>query len=139
MNYRNEQEIHEAIHAADDALQALRAADSSLSGASSWGLWDMLGGGFISTMLKHDKIDQARREMDEARKALNRFRNELADLGRTIEFDIDLGGFLRFADYFFDDFVSDWMVQSKIAQARQKVQQAMSVVDDIRSRLWKML
>ena len=56
---QNQQEIHEAICAADDALEALRRADRSLSSASSWGLWDMFGGGFLSTMMKHGKMDDA--------------------------------------------------------------------------------
>lgn len=135
----NQREIHEAIHAADDALIALRDAQKSLSGARNWGLWDIFGGGFLQTMMKHSKIDQAKQEMEQARKALNRFKNELADLGQTIEFDIDMGGFLRFADYFFDDVFSEWMVQSKIGKAREKVDQAISAVEDIRGRLWKML
>ena len=60
---QNQQEIHEAICAADDALEALRRADRSLSSASSWGLWDMFGGSFLSTMMKHGKMDDAQREI----------------------------------------------------------------------------
>ena len=139
MNYRDEKEIHEAINAADGALLALRDAQKSLSDAGGWGLWDMFGGGFLSTMLKHNKMDQAKREIAEAQKALNRFKNELADLGQSIDLNIDLSGFLRFADYFFDGFLADVMVQSKISEAKNKVGQAISMVEDIKSRLWRML
>lgn len=135
----NSQEIHEAINAADDALVALRNAEKSLSSAGGWGIWDMLGGGFLSTMMKHGKMDQARRELEEAKAALRRFRKELADLNGTIEINIDTGDFLRFADYFFDGLVADWMVQSKIRQGQRQVQEAIRRVEDVRRKLWAML
>lgn len=136
---QNPQEIHEAINAADDALIALRSAERSLAAAGGLGLWDMLGGGFLASFFKHNKIDQAQHEIEQARIALQRFRNELADLNRAADFDLDVGSFLRFADYFFDDIFSDVLVQSKISQGRRQVQQAISQVDEIRRQLWAML
>lgn len=135
----DKKEIHEAINAADDALIALRNAEKSLSSAGSWGLWDMFGGGMFSTFLKHDKINRAQSELEEARNRLRTFRNELADLGRTVDFNLDIGGFLQFADYFFDDFFSDWMVQSKIRKGQDQVRKAIHEVENIRGKLWRML
>ena len=136
---QNQQEIHEAICAADDALEALRRADRSLSSASSWGLWDMFGGGFLSTMMKHGKMDDAQREIEQARACLRRFSREVADVSGVEALDIDVGGFLQFADYFFDGFVADWMVQSKIGKGRKQVRQAIHQVERIRNKLWSML
>ena len=140
MNHiQNPQEIHEAINAADDALDALRRAEASLRSAGNWGIFDMLGGGFLTDLFKHGKIDQAQTELQEARAALMRFRNELADIGRTADLDLDMGDFLRFADYFFDGLLADWMVQSKIRQGQKKVQQAIIHIENIRRQLWAML
>lgn len=136
---RNQQEIHEAINAADDALIALRSAEKSLSGAGNWGIWDIMGGGFLSTFFKHNKMDQAQRELEEARSALRRFKSELADLGRTADFNLNVDGFLRFTDYFFDDIFSDLMVQSKIRQGQQQIRRAIQQIEDIRRQLWNML
>lgn len=135
----NPQEIHEAIHAADDALIALRSAEESLAMASGLGIWDMLGGGFFSSLIKHSKIDQAQREIENARAALRRFRSELADLNQAADFDLDVSGFLRLADYCFDDIFSDLMVQSRIRRGRRQVQQAIAQIEEIRARLWRML
>lgn len=135
----NPQEIHEAIHAADDALIALRSAEESLAMASGLGIWDMLGGGFFSSLIKHSKIDQAQREIENARAALRCFRSELADLNQAADFNLDVSGFLRFADYCFDDIFSDLMVQSKIRRGRRQVQQAIAQIEEIRARLWCML
>lgn len=133
------QEIHEAICAADEALDALRRAENSLSSAGSWGIFDILGGGFFSTMFKHGRLDQAQAELEEAKAALQRFRRELADLDRSIDIDLDVGDFLRFADYFFDGMIADWMVQSKIRQGQKQVQQAIRQIEGIRAQLWRML
>ena len=136
---QNQQEIHEAICAADDALEALRRADKSLSSAGNWGIWDMFGGGFLSTMIKHGKMDDAQREIEQARACLRRFSREVADVSGVEALDLDVGGFLQFADYFFDGFVADWMVQSKIRSAQQQLRQAIRQVERIRSKLWSML
>ena len=136
---RREQEIHEAIAAADDALYALERAQKSLSSAGTWGIFDMLGGGFFTSIFKHGKLDQAQAELEEARAALHRFSSELADVDREVDLQIDIGEFLRFADFFFDGFVADWMVQSKIRNAERQVKQAIYKVENIRRQLWSML
>ena len=70
----------------------------------------MFGGGFISTMVKHSKMDQAKQNMEEARNDLRNFSRELNDVNMTCHLDIETGDFLSFADWFFDGFVVDWMV-----------------------------
>ena len=93
----------------------------SLDSAESWGTWDMLGGGLFTTMAKHGHIDDARAGIDHAQRALSRFRTELADV-RDMELpQVQIGEFATFADYFFDGFFMDWMVQSKIQDAQEGV------------------
>lgn len=55
-------EIQEAIEAADVALDHLERAKRCLSSASGWGLFDTLGGGFISGLIKHSKMSDAEPE-----------------------------------------------------------------------------
>ena len=49
----NIKEIDEAINAGNRALNALNDAQSNLSMARGMGVWDMLGGGLISGVIKH--------------------------------------------------------------------------------------
>ena len=139
MNSYYSTEIDEAIVAGKRAITALDRAESALSGARSFGIWDMFGGGFLSTMMKHGRMDDAQREIEQARACLRRFSREVADVSGVEALDIDVGGFLQFADYFFDGFVADWMVQSKIGKGRKQVQQAIHQVERIRNKLWSML
>ena len=48
---------------------------------------------------------------------------------------MEVGGFLSFADFFFDGFVADYLVQSKIASAREQVDDAIEIVENILSSL----
>ena len=134
-NYR---EIQEAVAAGERALDSLRAAEKSLNSAGGWGLIDMFGGGMFSTMIKQSKINDARGELEAARYALRSFEKELQDVSRAVDLRIDIGSFLSFADFFFDNFFVDWMVQSKIDQAKSQVSQAIRQVEGILTELRRM-
>ena len=114
MGYDIEKEKREAIEAGQRALSSLRIAKENLNSAKNWGLVDMFGGGFFSTMLKHSKMDQARQNMEQAKYDLRNFSRELNDVNMACNLNINTGDFLSFADYFFDGFVVDWMVQDRI-------------------------
>ena len=58
---------HAALTAADDILQ-------SLSTAEDWGTMDMFGGGFLSTMFKHEAIDEAQGKVEGLQFALRKFK-----------------------------------------------------------------
>ena len=95
-------EIREAIDAADAALKHLGNAADMLDDAGRWGIVDMLGGGLITTLLKHRKISDAQDEIDEAKRALRIFVKELDDVDEATGLNVELGSGLQFADIFFD-------------------------------------
>ena len=105
MGYDIEKEKREAIEAGRRALNSLQTAKENLNSAKNWGLADMFGGGFFTTMLKHSKMDQAKRNMEQAKYDLRNFSRELNDVNMVCNLNIDTGDFLSFADYFFDGFI----------------------------------
>ena len=131
MAYDLEKEKREAIEAGNRALRRLREAQNNLNSAKNWGIWDMFGGGFISTMAKHSKMDRAKQNMEQARYDLKNFSRELNDVNIACHLDIETGDFLSFADWFFDGFVVDWMVQDRINQASRQVTEAIRRVEGI--------
>lgn len=133
------QEIHEAINAADNALSHLHAAKNCLGSAGNWGVMDMIGGGFFSTLMKRSKMNSAEQELESARSALRHFATELKDVNNILDINIQVGDFLSFADYFFDGIVADWMVQKKINEASNQVTEAIGKVNQIRSQLQSLL
>ncbi len=64
-----------------------------------------------------------------------RFENELRDVQDMNYLNVEISGFLTFADFFFDGLLSDLLVQSKIADARAKVDDAIYRVQNIVYRL----
>ena len=86
MGYDIEKEKREAIEAGRRALNSLSAAKENLNSAKNWGLVDMLGGGFFSTMLKHSKMDQAKQNMDQAKYDLRNFSRELNDVNMACDY-----------------------------------------------------
>lgn len=135
MDQQRDIEIREAIEAGRNALRSLQAAEQNLGSAGNWGIADMLGGGFITTMMKHSKIDDASEYMERARGDLRRFQKELRDIQVNTDFNLDIGDFLKFADFFFDGFIADYMVQSKIRDAERQIQEAKLRVENILTQL----
>ena len=135
MAYDLEKEKREAIVAGQRALNSLRAAQNELNSAKNWGLWDMFGGSFFSTMIKRSKMDAAKQNMEQAKYDLQDFSRELRDVSISCNLEIETVGFLSFADWFFDSFLVDWMVQDQINKARDQVEQAIWQVENILRQL----
>jgi hypothetical protein len=110
-------ELQEAIDAGKAVLTGVDAVIDSLRSAKNWGTWDMIGGGLISTAVKHSRIDRARASAHQVQQLLRSFQRELADVGATSDITIDIGSFATFADYFLDGLIVDWIVQSRIANS----------------------
>ena len=117
--YTEKKEISEAILSGEKALEGLKRAIDSLQNAQNWGTFDLVGGGFIATAIKHSKIDEAKSDIIEVQNNLNRFRRELSDtsLSSNENMIVEMDAFTGFADYFFDNLITDWIVQSKINQS----------------------
>ena len=124
MAYNFEKEKREAIDAGNKALESLRTAKENLDRAHNWGLFDMFAGGLISSLAKRSKMNQARQHMEQAKWDLRNFSEELKDVNMISHLDIETDDFLSFADWFFDGFFVDWMVQDRINTARDQVEEA---------------
>ncbi|MDD6449003.1 MAG: hypothetical protein PUF78_04700 [Lachnospiraceae bacterium] len=129
--YDRDKEIREAVGAGERALSSLREAERQLNSAGNWGLVDIFGGNTISGLMKHMKVNNASRCVDDARRDLAVFRNELGDIRGIEGLNVDIDGFLTFADFFFDGFVADIFVQSKIREGQRQVKEAIRRVKDI--------
>lgn len=132
-------EMKEAIEAGERALSSLRMAQNQLNGARNWGIFDMFGGGLFSSMIKHSKMNDASRCMEDAKRNLQIFQRELKDVNVPMNLRMEVGSFLSFADFFFDGFVADYLVQSKIAEAREQVDDAICMVENILRNLKQQL
>lgn len=93
---------------------ALRALDS----AENWGVVDMMGGGMMTTMMKRDRMNQAKCAMTEIEYLLRKFRAELSDIAGADTVGADkFGTEWSMMDYLFDGFLIDYLVQQEITES----------------------
>ena len=122
-------ELREAMSAGNAVLNSLNHAFSALRGAERWGTVDLLGGGILTTVVKHGRVDEARSSMHQAQQHLRRFHRELGDLESDVSVGIPIRGFETFADYFFDGLIADWVVQSGIRSSLDRTLEMRNRVD----------
>ena len=130
-----EKERDEALDAGYAALSSLREARDMLGSARGWGIYDtFFKGGWISGLIKHSKMNDAESCIQQARYDLVRFNEELQDLN-LMGINLKTGDLLGFADIFFDGFLADILMQSRIKEACNQVDNAISRVQSLVNEL----
>ena len=128
-------ELEEALCAGRYAEQIADSILKKLSGAESWGTWDLLGGGLLADVAKHGYLDEAQGLVERLQGALRRFKTELSDVEIIADMQVNIEGFLRFADYFFDGLFADWSVMNRISEAQGQVKRVKSQINSLLGKL----
>lgn len=128
-------EIEEAIEAGQAVIRSLSNTLSSLDNAKNWGAVDMFGGGFLSDMAKHSNLNQARQQGVKTQRLMSRFNTELADVKLKTQINIEISQLTKFADLFFDGFLVDFLVQSKINKSYDQVLKVKKQVQQVLAQL----
>jgi len=128
-------ELREAVRAGVAAFDFAERILSGLHNAMNWGTWDLMGGGLVADVAKYSYLDQAQREIGYLQSQLRKFKTELADVAIHADIEINVDGFLRFADCFFDGLFADWAVMDRISESRKQVQNTSDEIADVLSRL----
>lgn len=116
-----------------EARHHLEKALDELGSARGWGLWDILGGGFLSTLIKHGHMDDAEAHIREAQRLLE-MAGPLNDQARR-QFREKDHRFARLADWLFDGTMSDLYMQSCIADRRRAVERMLEQVERLEEAL----
>ncbi|SIT87198.1 hypothetical protein [Edaphobacillus lindanitolerans] len=127
-------EIEEAIHAGREAQRVLDSAVDQLGNAEGMSMWDtFLGGGMVVTAMKYSSINSSDDKIHRAQRALRRFQSELADVENfdTARLTVNKRDFLNFSDFFFDNMFTDWMVHSRITDAKSQLDGVLADVERI--------
>ena len=132
---QREKELSEAITASERVLDHLYEAETNLKNAKSWGVLDIVGGGFVSTFVKREYMETAQRELWAANSAIQVLNNEIDDVERVAHIDIDTSGVLAFADFFFDGLLADVLVQAQISDVRNQVIDTINRIQNLRNYL----
>ena len=83
-------------------------------------------------------MSEAEECLERARDAMQVFRRELNDVYLPADIHIETSDFLSFADFFFDGFLADYLVQSRINKTRKQINEAIIKIGEILVTLKKM-
>ena len=132
-------EIREAIICCDRVLDQIFIAKGELKGAKNWGIFDMLGGGFLTGMVKHSKMRQAQSAMTDITSELKVLQRELHDVSDTMEIRMKNTDLDMVLDLFFDNIFTDWNTQSKIGAALKDLEELESDILRLKQTLTALL
>ena len=131
-------EIREAVQAGNTALKQAGAVLESLDSARGWSTMDLVGGGVWSDLAKYDHLDEAQEQVEQLQVDLRRFKTELADVEINADIQVTVEGFLRFADFFFDNLFTDWEVRDHIDQSIEQVKDTRRQIQRVLDKLERM-
>lgn len=118
-----ERELNEALSAGNAALRAADEVSDSLRSAVDWSTLDLLGGGLFADAAKHEKLDEAQKNIEELQVQLQRFNKELSDVTIRADIQVNIDAMLKFADFFFDNIFTDAAVLDRVKQSHVQVEQ----------------
>lgn len=121
-------ERQEALNAGWKALTSLNDLKAELDSASNWGILDMFGGKTFTTFVKYSKLNNASQLALKASLDLQDFQREAKDVFPLTDLQCQVGGLLAYMDFFHDSFFVDLLVQSRINEALDKVDEAINTV-----------
>ena len=128
-------EVREAVLAGRRALASLQEAADALDSASNWGLFDLLAGGLLTSVVKHARLGDAREALERARADLYAFTREVSDVSAIESLRVDVGGVASALDVLVDNPFVDLYVQKKIDDAQESVDAAIGATRTVLARL----
>ncbi|WP_028264431.1 hypothetical protein [Atopobium fossor] len=128
-------ELKEARTAALNVIARIDNAISSLDSASSWGLFDILGGGTFSSFIKREKIKDANSDIRGLSASLHTLNKELEDVNMYLPNEISDTVTDGMFDIWFDNIFTDVRVQSEIKQSLRELKDFRMSVVEIVARL----
>lgn len=107
-------EVKEAKDVLNSVLNDINIALKYYRSAKNWGLFDLVGGGFITSMVKRNKIEKGNLACERIKANMGRLNKELRDIGYLGDLGIENGLVDNFFDVYFDNIFTDYQVQNQI-------------------------
>ncbi len=112
-------------------LNQLNIVEADLKSARGWGIYDILAGGFFSSLIKKSKISDAENNYKSIQYELNTLKNYLNDFYYDRNYNFSTSSLNQFLDIFMDNIFSDFFTQSKINDSLNQIQSLKSELKNI--------
>lgn len=127
----NLQQVNDAISLTNQIIPLVEDAENKLKSARNWSFIDVFGGGLLTDLIKHSKINNASRSMDQVNYLMQQLKNVLGSIQVPADYRMQIGGFSTFGDFLFDGAVFDVYMLSKIMSS-------INQVSDLKNRLYRL-
>lgn len=128
-------ELKEARSAADISIVKIDCGLSQLESASSWGIFDILGGGLFSSLVKRNKIGEANLSLEEISASLKSLNKELSDVDISLPDAIPDRLSDELFDLVFDNIFTDIRVQGEIKENLVALKELRYAIVEIREKV----
>lgn len=127
--------IQRSIRLIDEILDLLRDAERQLKGARTWSVIDIFGGGLITDLIKHYKLNSVSGIMQKVDYKMKELQRTLGDTHIPVDYSMQSSGFLTFGDFVFDGLIFDTFMASKIFESIDEVRKLENKLEQLRERL----
>ena len=131
----NLKEINDVQQIINQLLPLIDEAENKFRKARNWGFFDILGGGFITDLIKHSNLGAASNIMNQINYLLHDLQQELKEVVIPTDFSMNTASFSTFADFVFDGILADVYMQSKIMTSMEQIRELRSRLLILRDRL----
>jgi len=131
-------QIQTALNIVNQLIPLVKEAESQFKSARTWSFFDILGGGTITDLIKHYKLNKASNTMNEVNNLLQQLNMQLSVMPIPAEYKMQVGGFLTFADFLFDGVLVDVYVASKIWNSIDQVKKLKEKLKTLKTQLESM-
>lgn len=133
--YELKKEIEEALEAGKISANLILQVSGHLEKVKNWGSFGHRRKPGVQRMMNRDSIDRARNLSYQVKHHLQLFDRELRDIGKRLNFEFEPVNFSDFTDFFFNNIITDWILQQKLASALASVRETLAHVNVIISNL----
>lgn len=130
--FKEFKEIEESIGVGNALYEEIGYTKEILQSAKNWGTLDLFGGDFISSMAKHEKVEQAQKHFVRVSNLLSNFNKELQDVNIDI---LQFSTTMKTFDIFFDNIFTDISVNNQISKSYDDICKLQINVDMIIKKL----
>jgi hypothetical protein len=131
----NLKEINDVQQIINQLLPLIDEAENKFRKARNWGFFDILGGGFITDLIKHSNLGAASNIMNQINYLLHDLQRELKEVVIPTDFSMNTASFSTFADFVFDGILADVYMQSKIMTSMEQIRELRSRLLILRDKL----
>lgn len=132
-------QVTDALNTVNRLIPLVEQAERQFKSARNWSFLDVLGGGTITDLVKHYKLGKAGNTMNEINCYLQQLSVQLGNINIPADYRMQMGGFLTFADFFFDGIFVDAYMASKIMNSLKQVRDLLNKLHQVKYRLESMM